>query len=49
MDRMDVLLVVVDQWRGDVLPCRGAGFLNLPNIERLCRPKKSRCATEFVD
>ena len=37
MSRRNVLLIVVDQWRGDMLPCLGADFLKLPNIERLCR------------
>ena len=37
MSRKNILLIVVDQWRGDMLPCLGAGFLKLPNIERLCR------------
>ncbi|TWS98270.1 phosphoric/sulfuric ester hydrolase PehA [Reyranella sp. CPCC 100927] len=37
MTRRNVLLIVVDQWRGDMLPCLGADFLKLPNIERLCR------------
>jgi arylsulfatase A-like enzyme len=35
-DVRNVLLVVVDQWRGDYLPNLGADFLRLPNIERLC-------------
>ena len=33
----NVLLIVVDQWRGDFLPVLGAGFLSTPNIDRLCR------------
>jgi arylsulfatase A-like enzyme len=33
----NVLLVVVDQWRGDFLPALGAGFLRLPNVDRLSR------------
>jgi arylsulfatase A-like enzyme len=36
-DRKNVLLIVVDQWRGDALPGLGNAFLKLPNIERLCR------------
>ena len=32
----NVLLIVVDQWRGLMLPKLGASFLKLPNIDRLC-------------
>lgn len=32
----NVLLIVVDQWRGRMLPKLGAGYLKLPNIDRLC-------------
>lgn len=32
----NVLLIVVDQWRGLMLPKLGAGYLKLPNIDRLC-------------
>ena len=35
--RKNVLLIVVDQWRGELLPCLGASGLKLPNIDRLCR------------
>lgn len=31
----NVLLIVVDQWRGDMLPCLGADWLHLPNLQRL--------------
>jgi arylsulfatase A-like enzyme len=34
--RKNVLLIVVDQWRGLMLPKLGAGYLKLPNIDRLC-------------
>lgn len=34
----NVLLVVVDQWRGDFVPALGtAPFLRTPNLDRLCR------------
>jgi arylsulfatase A-like enzyme len=32
----NVLLIVVDQWRGAMLPKLGADYLELPNIDRLC-------------
>jgi len=32
----NVLLIVVDQWRGLMLPRLGARYLRLPNIDRLC-------------
>jgi arylsulfatase A-like enzyme len=32
----NILLVVVDQWRGDFLPKLGAEFLRTPNLDRLC-------------
>ena len=32
----NVLLIVVDQWRGLMLPRLGADYLRLPNIDRLC-------------
>ena len=32
----NVLLIVVDQWRGLMLPKLGASYLKLPNIDRLC-------------
>src|SRR3979411_1416274 len=32
----NVLLIVVDQWRGLMLPKLGADYLKLPNIHRLC-------------
>src|SRR6266853_6669868 len=32
----NVLLIVVDQWRGRMLPKLGADYLKLPNIDRLC-------------
>ena len=35
--RRNVLLIVVDQWRADFVPALGAGFLRLPNLERLSR------------
>ena len=31
----NVLLIVVDQWRGEMLPKLGASYLKLPNIDRL--------------
>jgi arylsulfatase A-like enzyme len=34
--RKNILLIVVDQWRGDFLPNLGADFLRTPNIDRLC-------------
>jgi arylsulfatase A-like enzyme len=34
--RKNVLLVVVDQWRGDMLPWLGTPHLKTPNIDRLC-------------
>ncbi|SJZ77007.1 Arylsulfatase A [Enhydrobacter aerosaccus] len=34
--RKNVLLIVVDQWRGAMLPKLGAGYLKLPNLDRLC-------------
>ena len=35
--RRNVLLIVVDQWRADFVPHLGADFLDLPNLDRLCR------------
>jgi arylsulfatase A-like enzyme len=35
--RKNVLLIVVDQWRGDALPRLGNKLLKVPNIDRLCR------------
>ena len=35
--RRNVLLIVVDQWRADFVPHLGARFLDLPNLDRLCR------------
>jgi arylsulfatase A-like enzyme len=35
--RKNVLLIVVDQWRGDILPYLGTKHLRTPNIDRLCR------------
>src|SRR5258708_32627881 len=32
----NVLLIVVDQWLGRMLPKLGADYLKLPNIDRLC-------------
>ena len=32
----NVLLIVVDQWRGLMLPKLGADYLKLPNIDALC-------------
>jgi arylsulfatase A-like enzyme len=32
----NVLLIVVDQWRGLMLPKLGAGYLKLPNLDKLC-------------
>jgi arylsulfatase A-like enzyme len=32
----NVLLIVVDQWRGAMLPKLGADYLKLPNLDRLC-------------
>jgi arylsulfatase A-like enzyme len=34
--RRNVLLIVVDQWRGDILPKLGTPHLRTPNIDRLC-------------
>ncbi len=34
--KKNVLLIVVDQWRGLMLPKLGADYLKLPNIDRLC-------------
>jgi arylsulfatase A-like enzyme len=34
--KKNVLLIVVDQWRGLMLPKLGASYLKLPNIDRLC-------------
>lgn len=33
----NVLLIVVDQWRGDHLACLGMDNLHTPNLDRLCR------------
>ena len=33
--KKNVLLIVVDQWRGLMLPKLGADYLKLPNIDRL--------------
>jgi arylsulfatase A-like enzyme len=33
--RKNVLLIVVDQWRGLMLPRLGADFLKMPNVDRL--------------
>ncbi|MBV8538189.1 MAG: alkaline phosphatase family protein [Alphaproteobacteria bacterium] len=35
--RRNVLLIVVDQWRGEMLPALGAKGLKVPNIDALCR------------
>jgi arylsulfatase A-like enzyme len=35
--RKNVLLIVVDQWRGDTLPHLGTKHLRTPNIDRLCQ------------
>ena len=32
----NVLMIVVDQWRGLMLPKLGADYLKLPNLDRLC-------------
>ncbi|MBL8697962.1 MAG: alkaline phosphatase family protein [Alphaproteobacteria bacterium] len=37
MAKKNVLLIVVDQWRGDHLPHLGFPQLRTPNIDRLCR------------
>lgn len=37
MNHPNVLLIVVDQWRGDILPALGTAHLKTPNIDRLCR------------
>src|SRR3954454_17771405 len=34
--RRNVLLIVVDQWRGDLLPKLGAPHLRTPNLDRRC-------------
>jgi arylsulfatase A-like enzyme len=36
MARKNVLLIVVDQWRGDVLAKLGTKHLRTPNLDRLC-------------
>ncbi len=36
MPDRNVLLIVVDQWRGDFMPPAARSWLKLPNIERLC-------------
>ena len=45
--RKNVLLIVVDQWRGDMLPALGATGLRMPNIERLCREGASVIIAEI--
>ena len=35
-DRRNVLLIVVDQWRGDCLPVLGHPCLKTPNLDALC-------------
>ncbi len=35
--RKNVLLIVLDQWRGDLLPYLGTPVLRTPTIDRLCR------------
>ncbi len=35
--RRNILLILVDQWRADFVPCLDAGFLRMPNLDRLCR------------
>ncbi|MCK6453057.1 MAG: alkaline phosphatase family protein [Alphaproteobacteria bacterium] len=35
--RKNVLMIVVDQWRGDLLPHLGTPVLKTPTIDRLCR------------
>lgn len=37
MARRNVLLIVVDQWRADCVPCLGCPVLRTPNLDRLCR------------
>src|SRR5579871_238902 len=37
MTHRNVLLIVVDQWRGDLLPRLGTPGLKTPNLDRLCR------------
>ena len=37
MTKRNVLLIVVDQWRGDCVPYLGAELLKTPNLDRLCR------------
>ncbi len=32
----NLLLIVADQWRGDILPKGHGGWLDLPNLHRLC-------------
>ncbi|HYM33589.1 MAG TPA: alkaline phosphatase family protein [Candidatus Cybelea sp.] len=36
MTRKNVLLIVVDQWRGDILAKLGTKHLRTPNLDRLC-------------
>jgi arylsulfatase A-like enzyme len=37
MAQRNVLLIVVDQWRGDCVPHLGTPHLRTPNLDRLCR------------
>lgn len=37
MNKRNVLLIVVDQWRADHVPHLGATHLQTPNLDRLCR------------
>ncbi|SEB96794.1 Arylsulfatase A [Rhizobiales bacterium GAS191] len=37
MHKKNVLLIVVDQWRGDCMPWLGTPHLRTPNLDRLCR------------
>jgi len=37
MNKRNVLLIVVDQWRADHVPHLGATHLKTPNLDRLCR------------
>lgn len=37
MSQKNVLMIVVDQWRGDCLPALGMSALKVPNIDSLCQ------------
>ena len=35
--RRNVVLIIVDRWRADLVPALGADFLRTPNVDWLCR------------